>query len=137
MPVYTFVCFGRAKERPSLKRRFRTTVTPVLLVDPLLALDGEIYIRKVETVADFIFLGTKITADSECSHKIKRCLLLRRKAMTNLGSMLDKDITLPTKVCIVKVVVFPVVMYRCESQTIKGMSAKEVMLLDCGSGEDS
>ena len=70
---------------------------------------------KVETVADLIFLGTKITVDGECSHEIKGCLLLGRKAMTNLGSMLDKDITLSTKFCVVKVVVFPVVMYRCES----------------------
>ena len=68
-----------------------------------------------ETVKNFIFLGSKIFADDECSHEIKRCLLLGRKAMTNLGSMLDKDITLSTKVCIVKIVVYPVVMYRCES----------------------
>ena len=79
-------------------------------------IDGE----TVETVADFIFLGSKITADGECSHKIKRCLLLGRKAMTNLDSILkSRDITLPTKVCIVKAMVFPVVMYECESWTIK------------------
>ena len=74
---------------------------------------------KVETVADLIFLGTKITVDGECSHEIKGCLLLGRKAMTNLGSMLDKDITLSTKFCVVKVVVCPVVMHGCESWTIK------------------
>ena len=79
-------------------------------------LDGE----TMETVTDFIFLSSKITADSDCSHEIKRCLLLGRKAMTNLDSILkSRDITLPTKVCLVKTMVFPVVMYRCESWTIK------------------
>ena len=79
-------------------------------------IDGE----TVETVADFIFLGSKITADGDCSHEIKRCLLLRRKAMTNLDSILkSRDITLPTKVHRVKTMVFPVVMYGCESWTIK------------------
>ena len=79
-------------------------------------IDGE----KVETVADFIFLGSKITADGDCSHKFKRCLTLGRKTMTNLDSILEsRDITLLTKVCIVKAVIFPVVMYRCESWTRK------------------
>ena len=74
----------------------------------------------VETVADFIFLGSKITADGNCSHEIKRCLLLGRKVMTNLDSVLkSRDITLPTKVCLVKAMVFPVVMYACDSWTIK------------------
>ena len=74
----------------------------------------------METVADFIFLGLKITADVDCSHEIKRCLLLGRKVMTNLDSIIkSRDITLPTKVCLVKAVVFPVVMYGCESCTIK------------------
>ena len=74
----------------------------------------------METVRDFIFGGSKITADVACSHEIKRCFLLRRKAMTNLDSRLkSKDITLPTKVCLVKAMVFPVVMYGCESWTIK------------------
>ena len=74
----------------------------------------------VATVSDFIFLGSKITADGDCSHEIKRCLLLRRNAMTNLDSILkSRDITLPTKVHLVKAVVFPVVMYYCESWTIK------------------
>ena len=73
-----------------------------------------------ETVADFIFLGSKITADSDCSQEIKRCLLLGRKVMTNLDSILkSRDITLPTKVCLVKAMVFPVVTYGCESWTIK------------------
>ena len=79
-------------------------------------IDGE----TVETVADFIFLGFKITADDDCSREIKRCLLLGRKVMTNLDSIFkSRDITLPTKVCIVKAMFFPVVMYRCESWTIK------------------
>ena len=74
----------------------------------------------MKTVTDFIFLGSKITVDGDFSHEIERCLLLGRKAMTNLDSVLkSKDITLPTKVCLVKAMVFPVVMYRCESWTIK------------------
>ena len=79
-------------------------------------IDGEI----MKTVTDFIFLGSKITADGVCSHEIKRCLLLRRKVMTNLDSILkSRDITLPTKVCLVKAMVFPGVMYGCERWTIK------------------
>ena len=74
----------------------------------------------METVADFIFLGSKITADGDCIHEIKRCLLLGGKVMTNLDSILkSRDNTLPTKVCLVKAIVFPVVMYGCESWTIK------------------
>ena len=79
-------------------------------------IDGE----TVETVSDFIFLGPKITADGDCSHETKRCLLLERQVMTNLGSILkSRDITLPTKVHLVKAMVFPVVMYGCESWTVK------------------
>ena len=79
-------------------------------------IDGEI----VETVTGFIILGSKITADGDCSHEIKRCLLLGRKVMTNLDSILkSRDITLPAKVCLVKAMVFPIVMYGCESWTIK------------------
>ena len=79
-------------------------------------IDGE----TMETVTDFILGGSKITADGDCSHEIKRCLLLERKAMTNLDSILkSRDITLPTKVCLVKAIFFPVVMYGCESCTIK------------------
>ena len=75
---------------------------------------------KLETVADFIFLGSRITADGDCGHEIKRCLLLGRKVMSNLDSILkSRDFTLPTKVHLVKGMVFPVVMYRCESWTIK------------------
>ena len=77
-------------------------------------------VETVETLSDFIFLGSKITADGDCSHEIKRCLLLGRKAITNLDSILkSRDITLPTKVHLVKAMVFPVVMYGCESWTIK------------------
>ena len=91
----------------------------------------------METVADFIFLGSKITADGDCSHEIKRCLLLGRKVMTNLNGILkSKDITLPIKVRLVKAMVFPVVMYGRESWTVK-LSTKELMLLNCGVGEDS
>ena len=79
-------------------------------------IDGE----TTETVTDFIFGGSKITADGDCSHEIKRCLFLGRKAMTNLDSILkSRDVTLSTKVCLVKAMVFPVAMYGCESRTIK------------------
>ena len=94
----------------------------------------------METVTDFIFLGSKITADGDCSHEIKRCLLLGRKAMTNLDSILkSRDITLLTKVHLVKAMVFPVVTYGCEGWTIKKAERRreELMLLNCGVGEDS
>ena len=93
-----------------------------------------------ETVADFIFLGSKITADDECSHEIKRCLLLGRKVRTNLESILkSRDITLPTKVRLVKAMVFPVVMYGCESWTVKKAEKNQhrIDVLNCGVGEDS
>ena len=93
---------------------------------------------KMETVGDFTFLCSKITADGDCSHGIKRRLLLRRKAMTNLDSVLkSRDITLPSKVCLVKAMLFPVVMYGCESWTIKKAEAKELIPSNCGAGEDS
>ena len=96
--------------------------------------DGE----TVETVSDFIFLGSKITTDGDHSHEIKRRLLLGGKVMTNLDSIFkSRDITLPTKVCLVKAMVFPVVMYGCESWTVRRLSAEELMLLKCGVGEDS
>ena len=94
-------------------------------------IDGE----TVETVSDFILRGSKITADGDCSHEIKRCLLLER---TNLDSILKyRDITLPKKVRLVKAMVFPVVMYGCESWTVKKLRAEELMLLNWGVGEDS
>ena len=92
----------------------------------------------METVTDFFFWGSKITADGDCSHEIKRHLLLGRKAMTNLHSILkSRDITLLTKVYLVKAMIFLVVMYGYENWTIKRLSAKELMLLNCGVGEDS
>ena len=97
-------------------------------------IDGE----TVETVADSIFWGSKITADGDCSHEIKRCLFLGRKAMINLDSILkSRGITLPTKVCLVKAMVFPEVMYGCESWTLKHADTEELMLLNRGAGEDS
>ena len=96
--------------------------------------------KTVETVTDFIFLGSKITADGDCSHKIKRSLLLGRKVMANLDILLkSRNITLPTKICLVKAIVFAVVMCGCESWTIKKAEhqKKELMLLNCGVGEDS
>ena len=90
-------------------------------------IDGE----TVETVVDFIFFGSKITADGDCSHEIKRRLLLGRKAMTNLDSLLkSRDITLPTKVCLVKAMVFPVVMYGCKSWTIKKAECQSIDAFD-------
>ena len=96
-------------------------------------IDGE----TMETVRDFIFLCSKITEDGDCSHEIKRRWLLGRKAMINLDCILkNRDITMPTKVHLVKALVFPVVMYGCESWIIKKLSVKELMLLNCGVGED-
>ena len=97
-------------------------------------IDGE----TMETVRDFILRGSKITPDGECSQEIKRRLLLGRKVMTNLDGILkSRDITLPTKVHLVKAMVFPVAMYGCESWTIKKAECQELMLLKCGVGEDS
>ena len=96
-------------------------------------IDGE----TVETVSEFIFLGSKITADGDCSHEIKRCLLLGRNVMTNLDSIFkSRDITLPSKVRLVKAMVFPVVMYGCESWTVK-KAERQRIVLNCGVGEDS
>ena len=96
-------------------------------------IDGEM----METVTDFIFLGSKITGDGDCSHEIKSSLLAGRRAMTNLDSVVkSRDITFPIKVHLAKVMVFPVVMYGCESWTTK-MSTEELTLLNCGVGEDS
>ena len=97
-------------------------------------IDGE----TVETVTDIILGGSKITADGDCIHEIKRCLLFGRKVIINLDSYLkSRGITLSTKVHLVKVMVFPVVMYEFESWTIRKLSAEELMLLHCGVGEDS
>ena len=118
--------------------------TKIMASGPIISwhIDG----KTVETMTEFILEGSRITANGDCSHEIKRCLLLRRKVMTNLDSILkSRDITLPTKVCLGKAMVFPVIMYGCESWTIKKggrkkkkkMSSKELMLLSCGVGEDS
>ena len=96
--------------------------------------DGE----TVETVVDFIFLVSKITADGDCSHEIKRCLLLGRKVMTNLGSILkSRVITLPTKVHLVKAMVFPVVMYGCESWTVKKGEGRKIDAFELWCWRDS
>ena len=107
----------RVKEERE-KSWLKTQHSKIMAFSPITSwqMNGE----KMETVIDFIFLGSKITADGDCSHKIKRRLLLGRKAMTNLDSILkSRDITLPTEICLVKTLVFPVVTYRCESWTIK------------------
>ena len=94
--------------------------------------------QTMETVIDFIFLGSKIAADSNCSHEIKRCLLLGRKAIINLDSILkSRDITLVTKFRIAKAMVFAVVMYQCDSWTTRKAEHQKLMLLNCGSREDS
>ena len=92
----------------------------------------------METLTDFIFLGFKITADGECRHEIKRCLLLGKKAMNSLDIILkSRDIALPTKLCLVKAVVFLVVMYGCESWTVKKAECQRIDALNCDVGEDS
>ena len=99
--------------------------TKIMVSGPITSWEivGEI----VETVLDFIFLGARVTADGECSHEIERCLLLGRKVMTNVDSILkSRDITVPTKVCLVKAMVFPVVMYGCESWTIKKAQCRRI-----------
>ena len=97
-------------------------------------IDGE----TVETLSDFILGGSKITADGDCSHEIKRRLLFGRKVMINLDGILkSRDITLPTKVCLVKAMVFPVVMYGCESWTVKKTERQRIEALNCGVGKDS
>ena len=103
-------------ENVGLKLNFQKTKIMASGPITLWQIDGE----TVETVSDFIFLGSKITSDGDCSHEIKRCFLLGRKAMTNLDSILkSRDVTLPTKVRLVKAMVFPLAMYGCESWTIK------------------
>ena len=99
---------------------------------------GQIDGETMETVRDLIVLGSKITADADCSHEIKRCLLLGRKIMMNLDSILkSRDITLPTKFHLVKAMVFPLVVYGCKSWTIKKTERRGIDPLTCGVGEDS
>ena len=124
------------KESEKVGLKVNIQKTKIMASSPITSwqIDGE----TMATARDFIFLGSKITAHGDCSHEIKRCLFRGRKAMTNLDSILkSRDITLPTKVCLVKAMVFPVVMYGCESWTIRKLSAEELMLLNCGVGEDS
>ena len=121
-------------EKTGLKLNIRKT--QIMASGPITSweIDG----KTVETVTDFIFLSSKITADGDCSHEIKRRLLLGRKAMINLDSILkSRDITLPTKVSLVKAMVFPVVMYGCASWTIKKAECQIIDAFDCGVGEDS
>ena len=110
--------------------------TKIMVSGPIISweIDGE----TVETVSDFIFGGSKITADGDCSNEIKRRLLLGRKVMTNPDSILKgRNIALPTKVCLVKAMVFPVVICGCESWTVKKAEHQRIMLLNCDVGEDS
>ena len=121
-------------EKSGLKLNIQKT--KILAFHPITSwqIDGE----TMEIVTDFIFGGSKITADGDFSHEIKRLLLLGRKVMTNLDSILtSRDVTLPTKVFLVKAMIFPVVMYGCESWTINKAETKELMLFNCGVGEDS
>ena len=116
-------------EKADLKLNIQKTKIMASIPITSSQIDGE----TMGTVTDFIFLGSKITADADCSHAITRCLLLGRKSITNLDSILkSRNITLSTKVHLVKAMVFPVVMYGCESWTIKKLSAEELMLLNCG-----
>ena len=110
--------------------------TKIMASGPITSMqtDGE----TVETVSDFIFWGSKITADGDCSHEIKRCLLLGRKVMTNLDSILkSRDIICQQRSVLVKAMVFPVIMYGCESWSIKKAEHQRMMLLNCRVGEDS
>ena len=114
---------------------FNIQKTKIMASSPIIS--WEINGETVETVSDFIFLGSQINADGDCSLEIKRYLLLGRKVMTNLDSILKtRDITLSTKVRLVKAMVFPVVMYGCESWTVKEVERQRVVL-NCGVGEDS
>ena len=120
----------KVKESEKAGLKFNIQKTKILVSGSITScqIDGE----TMETVTHFIFLGTKITADGDCSHEIKRRLLLGRKAMTNLDNLSkSRDITLLTKVRLVKVTVFLVVMYGCESWTIKKAECEELMLLNC------
>ena len=123
------------QESEQVGLKFNIHKTKIMASGPVTSwqIDGE----TVETVSDFIFLGSKITADGNCSHETKRHLLLGRKVMTKLHSVFkSRDITLPTMVRLVKAMVFPVVMYGCESWTIKKAEYRKLMLLNCGVGED-
>ena len=121
-------------EKAGLKLNIKKT--KIMASSPMTSwqMEGE----NIEAVTDSVFFGSKITVDGDCSHEIKRCLLLGRKVMTNIDSILQsRDITLPTKICLVKAMVFAVVMYGSESWTIKKAEHRRIDAIDCGVGEDS
>ena len=131
-----FLLMKVKKESEKVGLKLNIQKTKIMGSGPITSwqIDGE----TVETVADFIFLDSKITVDGDWSHEIKRRLLLGRKVMTNLDNILkSRDITFPTRVRLVTAIVFPLVMYGCESWTIKKSESEELMLLNCGVGEDS
>ena len=132
-----YLCISILKEESEkVGLKLNIQKTKIMASSPITSweIDGE----TVETVSDLILGGSKITADGDCSHEIKRYLLLGRKVMINLDSIFkSRDITLPTKVHLVKAMVFPIVMYRCEIWTWRRLSSKELMLLNCDVGEDS
>ena len=126
----------KVKESERVGLKLNIQKTKIMASGPITSweIDGE----TVGTVSDFILGGSKITADGDCSHEIKRCLLLGRKVMTNLHSILkSRDITLSTKDHVVKAMAFPVVMYGCESWTIKKAKCQKIDALNCGVGDDS
>ena len=126
----------KVKETEKVGLKLNIQRTKIMAYSPITSwqIDGE----TVETMSDFIFICSKITADGDCSHEVRRLLLLGRKVMTNLDSILkSRDITFPAKVHLVKAMVFPVVMYGCESWIIKKAEHQRLMRLNCGVGEDS
>ena len=125
----------RKEESEKVGLKLNIQKVKIMASDPITS--WQIDRETMEAVTDCIFLGSKITANSDCSHEIKRCLLLRRKAITNLNSILkSRDITLLAKVHLVKAMAFPGIMYGCESWTIKKAECQRMMLLYCGVGED-
>ena len=117
-------------------RNIKIQKTEIMASGPITSWQKDV--ETMETVTDFVYLGSKITEDGDCSHEIKRCLLLGRKAMTNVDSILkSRDITLPTNVHLVKAMVFPVVMYGCESWTTKKAERQSIDAFELGLGQDS
>ena len=124
------------EESEKVGLKFNIQKTKIMTSSPITS--WQIDSKTVETMTDFIFGGSKITANGDFRHEIKRCLLLGRKAMTNLdGIFKSRDITLPAKVHLVKAMIFPVVMYGCESWTIKKAECQRIDVFECGIGEDS
>ena len=124
------------EESEKVGLKFNIQKTKIMASGPITSweIDGE----TMETVSDFIFWGFKITADGDCSHEIKRCLILGRQVMTNLDSILkSRDIILLTKVCLVKAMIFPVVMYGCDSWTLKKAEHRRIISFALGVGKDS